>query len=321
MCDTPIRVSRLQSDEWRWRAVTWRTACQLGHAPRTQLIPLVHQLAIGFPRRARADRLAAVSILILFVLILCSTAACSTDRESTAQAKTAKSSAGVIALPSVPYKPVALSSVGAITGTIEIDGDAPADSIVTPPRDQEVCGTGYPDSSVVRHGNLLANAVVWLTDVKQGKELPVERRTEIINEECRLTPRVQAVVAGTTVNVRNEDRLAHTTRFLLGGAGGDTLARIPLTDDGQVVPNEHIAAKAGLIAVTCAQHAWTRGFIAVIESPYFAVTDQSGTFRLDSIPPGRYHLRVWHERGAPVEQDVDVTPEGTSKVAVKVKLR
>ena len=150
----------------------------------------------------------------------------------------------------------------------------------------------------------------------------VERRTEIINEECRLTPRLQAVVAGTTVNVRNDDRLAHTTRFVLGGAGGDTLARVPLTDDGQVVPNEHIAAKSGLVAATCAQHPWTRGYIAVFESPYFALTDGSGGFRLDSIPPGTYHLRVWHERGtSTIERDVTVSATGISRVQVKVRLR
>jgi len=259
--------------------------------------------------------------MLLLSSSICSVVGCASDRDSTAQARTAKQSVGAIALPSVAYKPVALSTSGTITGTIEIDGDAPPDSVVTPTLDRELCGTAYPDSSIVRRGNALANVVVWLTDVRQGKSLPMERRTEIINEECRLVPRVQAVVAGTTVNVRNEDRLAHTTRFLLGGAGGDTLARVPLTDDGQVVPNEHVAAKAGMVAVTCAQHPWTRGFIAVLESPYFAVTDQTGTFRLDSVPPGKYHLRVWHERGAPVEQEVDVTASGTSRVDVKLKLR
>lgn len=252
---------------------------------------------------------------------ICALASCASDRDSAAQAKTATKAGGAITLPSVAYKPVALSGIGTITGTIEIDGDPPADSIVTPTVDRELCGTAYPDSSIVRRGSSLANAVVWLTDVTQGKPLPIERRTEIINEDCRLEPRVQAVVAGTTVNVRNEDRLAHTTRFILGGAGGDTLARVPLTDDGQVVPNEHIAAKAGMVAVTCAQHPWTRGYIAVLESPYFAVSDQSGSFRLDSVPPGKYHLRVWHERGASVEQDVNVTASGVTRVDVKVKLR
>lgn len=215
-----------------------------------------------------------------------------------------------------------LGSIGAIEGTVEIDGEPPPDSVVTPTVDQEPCGTGFPDSSIVRRGTALGTAVVWLTDVKEGKTLPVERRTEIVNQDCRLVPRVQAVVVGTTVNVRNEDRLAHTTRFVRGGAGGDTLARIPLTDDGQVVPNEHLAAKSGLVAATCVQHPWTRGFIAVFESPYFAITDSSGGFRLDSIPPGTYHLRVWHERStSTIERDVTVSASGISRVDVKVPLR
>jgi hypothetical protein len=281
----------------------------------------VHHPGTAILQRARAQTFAARSLIVLFVLFI---VGCSDDRgASTAQARTARgSSAGAIELPSVAYKPVALASVGTIEGTVEIDGDAPADSVVTPTVDQEPCGTGFPDSSIVRRGSALGNAVVWLTDVKEGKVLPVERRTEIENENCRLVPRVQAVVVGTTVNVRNEDRLAHTTRFVRGGAGGDTLARIPLTDDGQVVPNEHIAAKSGLVAVSCVQHPWTHGFIAVFESPYFALTDASGGFRLDSIPPGTYHLRVWHERGAStIEREVTVSATGINRVEVKVELR
>jgi hypothetical protein len=281
----------------------------------------VHHPGTAILQRARAQTFAARSLIVLFVLFI---VGCSDDRgASTAQARTARgSSAGAIELPSVAYKPVALASIGTIEGTVEIDGDAPADSVVTPTVDQEPCGTGFPDSSIMRRGSALGNAVVWLTDVKEGKVLPVERRTEIENENCRLVPRVQAVVVGTTVNVRNEDRLAHTTRFVRGGAGGDTLARIPLTDDGQVVPNEHIAAKSGLVDVSCVQHPWTHGFIAVFESPYFALTDASGGFRLDSIPPGTYHLRVWHERGAStIEREVTVSATGISRVEVKVKLR
>jgi len=248
---------------------------------------------------------------------------CSGDPSHTAQARTPhRTSAGAIELPSVTYRPVALGSVGTITGTVEIDGSAPADSTVTPTRDGEPCGTAYPDSSVIVRGNALANVVVWLSDVKEGKTLPIERRTEIVNEDCRLTPRVQAVVAGTTVNVRNEDRLAHTTRFMRGGAGGDTIASVPLTDDGQVVPNEHLAAKAGMIAAACVQHPWTRGYIAVFESPYFAVTDESGAFHIDSVPPGKYHLLAWHERGeAQVERDVEVSATGTSRVDIKLRLK
>ena len=249
--------------------------------------------------------------------------ACSGDPSHTAQARTAgRTSPGLIGLPSVRYKPVALGSVGTIAGTVTIDGNAPPDSVVTPTRDQQLCGTAYPDSSVLLRGRALGNVVVWLADVKEGKELPTERRTEIVNEDCKLVPRVQAVVAGTTVNVRNEDRLAHTTRFLRGGTGGDTLATVPLTDDGQVVPNEHLAAKGGMIGAVCVQHPWTRAYIAVFESPYFAVTDESGTFHMDSIPPGTYHLIAWHERGeSQVERQVEVSAGATSRVDLQVKLK
>ena len=269
-------------------------------------------------RRTRAQRYRAV-----FIIATAGLAGCSADSGSTAQAHPAqRTSKGAIDLPSAAYTPRALTTTGTITGTVEIDGDAPPDSVVLPSSNRELCGSAIPDSSVVRRGNTLGSAVVWLADVKEGKALPIERRTEIVNEECRLTPRIQAVVAGTTVNVRNEDRLAHTTRFVRGGDGGDTLAVVPLTDDGQVVPNEHIAAKSGLIAVTCAQHPWTRGYIAVFESPYFAITDENGAFKLDSVPPGKYRLLAWHERGgAAVAEDVEVTALGASRVELKVKLK
>lgn len=294
--------------------------CQLGNTPRTQLILLVHQPRISTIRRARAQSLAVGRVPILLIL---GALACSGDPSNTAQARTARrTSSGSIDLPSATYKPVALGSVGAIAGTVEIDGNAPPDSVVTPTTDQQQCGTAYPDSSIMLRGKALTNAVVWLSDVKEGKQLPIERRTEIVNEECRLVPRVQAVVAGTTVNVRNEDRLAHTTRFLRGGVGGDTLGTVPLTDDGQVVPNERLATKSGMIAALCAQHPWTRGYIAVFESPYFAVTDESGMFRIDSVPPGKYHLVVWHERGeSQIEREVEVTAAGTSQVPVKLRLK
>jgi hypothetical protein len=286
----------------------------------------VHELAKGELRRVATDALAVFRIpLRLTVVGLAMLASCGGDPHGTGrtQAATRRTAAGAIELPSAAYQPVPLTTMGSIAGTVQLDGEV-GDSAVITTVDREICGAAIPDSSIVHRGNALANVVVWLSDVTQGKPLPIERRTEIVNEDCQLEPRVQAVVAGTTVNVRNEDRLAHTTRFIrAGGAGtGDTLAIVPLTDDGQVVPNEHIAAKAGMIAVSCAQHPWTRGFIAVFESPYFAVTDNAGTFRIDSVPPGKYHLIAWHERGrTQVEQDVEVRPQAESRADLKVRVQ
>ena len=277
---------------------------------------VAHPLAA--PRAARRARSRSAALFLLLAI----PPACSGDSSGhTLGGSVRRSSAGTIELASAPYRVREVTTAGSIAGIVEIDGDLPADSVVATTIDQDFCGSAFPDSSIIRSDRALGNVVVWLSDVRDGKPLPVERRTEILNDRCQLEPRVQAVVAGTTVNVRNEDRLPHTTRFTRAGAG-DSLALVPLTDDGQVVPNEHIAAKSGLVAVSCALHPWTRGWIAVFESPYFAVTDARGTFRLDSVPPGKYHLVAWHERGTKqVEQEVQVRADGETKVGVAMRLR
>ena len=234
----------------------------------------------------------------------------------------ARASDAMIERTSAPYREaVSLSAIGTIVGTVVIDGHLPADSIATANVDEPICGASFPDPAFVRTDSALGNVLVWLTDVQEGKRLPVERRTELLNERCQLVPHVQGVVVGTTVNVRSDDRLPHTTLLMRAGTA-DTLARIPLTDDGQVVPTEKLATTPGLIEARCAQHPWTRGYIAVFGHPYFAVTEATGAFRLDSVPPGKYHLVAWHERGASrIEREVEVKGGDVAALQIEMKLR
>jgi hypothetical protein len=223
---------------------------------------------------------------------------------------------------SKPYREAPNMALGGtITGFVGIDGDLPADTVTTVTVDEPICGSSLPNTALVHADSGLGNVLVWLTDVQEGKPLPIERRTELLNERCQLVPRVQGVVVGTTVNVRSDDRLPHTTVLLRAGSS-DTLGRIPLTDDGQVVPNEKLATKPGMIEARCVQHSWTRGYIGVFGHPYFAVTEATGTFRLDSVPPGRYQLIAWHERGADrIEREVEVKNGEAAVINIKVKLR
>ena len=33
----------------------------------------------------------------------------------------------------------------------------------------------------------------------------------------------------------------------------------------------------------------------VVSHPYYAVTDEDGSFRLTNVPPGEYQIEAWHE--------------------------
>ena len=274
---------------------------------------------IRTPRRTAA-------LLLAILAIGCSS---KSDDDATAHGRAAgakgtvrDSSAGIIAPASTAYHVVPIARPATVTGTVLVDGDLPKDSTVAPTAaEAPVCGTTVPDYSFVHTGNKLANAVVWISNLRAGKPLPEDRRFELTTDHCHYDPRVQAVVTGSTLNVHNDDDAPETTTlFRLGGV--DTLEKISLIDDGGVVPTDRIARETGVVELQSRQHPWSRGFVLVFDQPYFAVTATDGSFRIDSLPPGHYRLTAWHERATkPVTQEFDVGEGATAKVEVKLKLK
>jgi hypothetical protein len=223
-------------------------------------------------------------------------------------------------LSSGTYKPTTLTSVGSVSGTIKLDGAPPAPPEIT--TDQKVCGTkaDSPAETSPKTGGL-AGVVVWVADITTGKPLPIEKRSALSSEKCALDPRVQAVVVGTTVNVFNDDKLLHKLVFVRAGTH-DTLTTMPFFNEGQVVASERLAKAPGIVEIRCVQHPWTHGYIAVFEHPYFAVTEDDGSFKIDSLPPGKYTVNVWHEgMTKPMTQTVQVAANGSAKLDMSVKLQ
>ena len=48
------------------------------------------------------------------------------------------------------------------------------------------------------------------------------------------------------------------------------------------------------------------GVVAVLDNPYFAVTDATGSFSLEQVPPGTYTIAAWHERLGEKVQSVTI---------------
>ena len=176
---------------------------------------------------------------------------------------------------------------------------------MVPISDERICGHSVTTRSVELSGTRVADVVVWIEGLRSGKRLAETRRFELGHDDCQLVPRVQAALAGGTLNVRNSDPTRHRARFVRRGSG-DVVALLNHYDQGEVVPSELPLAKPGAIEVRCDFHPWTRAFIAVFDHPYFAVSERDGSFGLDSIPPGRYRLIAWHPTLGELERTVEV---------------
>jgi hypothetical protein len=53
--------------------------------------------------------------------------------------------------------------------------------------------------------------------------------------------------------------------------------------------------RPGIIRVVSDTAPHMTAWVIVHDSPYLAVTDARGAFRIEDVPPGAYRVTVWHE--------------------------
>jgi hypothetical protein len=223
----------------------------------------------------------------------------------------------VVSASSTPYQVVSVAGAGKVTGTIDFDGVIPADSIIQLPADVTGCGQRITDQRILRSGTRIGDVVVWITDIRSGKSLPLERRFQLANEDCMLTPRVQAVLAPATLNVVSEDIAIHRDRIINVGTG-ELEAVAPFNDNGEVVPFDRLLDKTEQLEILCDLHPWAKAHILVFDHPYFAMTDKSGTFSISDVPAGSYHIKAWHPLLGVAEQSVTIAAGQSANLALKL---
>lgn len=264
------------------------------------------------PAYAIMKRIARLGLLL--VVVACSRESAANDSKTPANATLGKTrgSGATIDLGAGAYKPGALGAVGRVNGTIVLAPSVAIDSMPIT-ADSAACGATAVPSIEIGAKRELANALVWVAGVSTGKSLPLERRVEIASKDCTIEPRVQGTVERAAVNVFNDDRLIHRLVFMRIGTN-DTLLVTPFFNVGQVVATEKLAKEPGVVEVRCVQHSWTHGYLAVFDHPYFAVTEKTGRFSIDSLPPGSYRLMVWHA-GMPKPREQPITISAGESIA------
>jgi hypothetical protein len=219
-----------------------------------------------------------------------------------------------------PYVAVAVTDGGTIRGTVEIEGEAPADTSVRTGRDERVCGATLVDRSVVRQGDRLGGAVVWLSGLRRGKALPTARRYEVTIERCQLTPR-GAGGARRRHAPRAQPRPAADALPLRAPAGGETIGFVSRERRRAGGPVERVLREPGQVDVRNDTHPWVRGFLFVFDQPYFATTPPAGTFSIDDVPAGSYRLSAWHERFGRIDTTITVQPGQSADVTLRMRAR
>jgi len=154
-----------------------------------------------------------------------------------------------------------------------------------------------------------AENIAVYVDAIPGKEFPAPvRHMNVDQKQMTFVPHVLIVQKGTTVDFLNSDPVGHNVYWpSIGGNKklGHNLGTWSKNDIRSFQFND-----LGDVHLLCNIHPEMSGFVVVVPTPYFAVTDQDGNFVIQGVPPGKYTLKTWSEEGNPVTQTVTVEVSG-----------
>ncbi len=228
---------------------------------------------------------------------------------------------------------------GTIAGIVELKGALPEPkgfNLITFP-DPVYCGrisngTGWRllHDFVVSPQGGLQDAIVLLEGVQAGK--PFETSVPLIEaRDCKFQPFMTIVRNGHAVEVINMDPVMHDIQGYETSleSGARTLFNTPLVMNqqhhrGDIHATHNHAPGKSLVGpvylnkgrrtfyMQCGFHAYMESWAMAVNNPYYALTDSTGKFSIENIPPGTYQLVVWHPQTGPgVSKTVTIQPDGT----------
>ncbi|NOT55325.1 MAG: hypothetical protein HOP18_12020 [Deltaproteobacteria bacterium] len=249
------------------------------------------------------NRYASFSVMGLVVSALLSACGGGSDDKSTAGTKTKQATAA----PAQPAKPLDLTTVGTITGTIRFEGPAPEQSVAQLSGWSE-CSAQHPQGNppagdVLVADGKLQNAMVYIKDGLGNWAFAVPTEPATMDQKgCVFIPRVLGAQIGQPLKFLNSDPMAHNVH---GFAQKASPWNISLSVKG-TSRSVKVDKPESMIEIKCDIHPWMRAYLGVFDHPYFALSGADGSFTLKNVPPGEYTIEAWHERFGTRSQKVTV---------------
>lgn len=163
-------------------------------------------------------------------------------------------------------------------------------------------------------GAKLAGAVVFVENAKTAGLAPATGY-EIEQKSKQFNPQVSVVQTGTSVNFPNHDTVRHHVYSF------SPAKKFELKLYSGVPANPVLFDKAGTVVLGCNIHDTMLAYVYIVDTPYFAKTDNNGVAKISNVPEDNYTLKVWHyalqQENKVAEQPISVK---ASNKPIEVKL-
>lgn len=160
------------------------------------------------------------------------------------------------------------------------------------------------------------NIAVYI-DTIAGKTFPAPTQPAIMDQmHLAFVPHVLIVLKGTTVDFKNNDSVGHNVYWPAIDHNRKLAHNMGTWPQGVAKP--FTFNDLGDVPLLCNVHPEMSGYVVVVPTPYFALTDKEGNFTIKDVPAGQYTMKTWSEEAKPTTQVVTVQG-GTTTANLTVK--
>ena len=176
---------------------------------------------------------------------------------------------------------------------------------------------GEIKGKVSAQGIRSAENIAVYVDAIPGKTFEAPKEHPVMDQhKMTFVPHVMVVQKGATVDFLNSDAVGHNVYWPSISRNKKLAHNMGTWPQGQRKPFQF--NDLGAVPLLCNVHPEMSGYIIVVATPYFAVTDKEGNFEIKNVPVGKYTLTTWSEDGKPTTQEIEVGA-GTATVDLTVK--
>ena len=148
------------------------------------------------------------------------------------------------------------------------------------------------------------NIAVYIDSVPGKTFTPPTAHITVDQTHLSFAPHVVVIQQGTTVEFKNDDNVGHNVYW--PAIHHDKKLAHNMGTWPQGLSKPFTFTEVGDVPLLCNVHPEMSGYIFVVPTPYFAVTDKDGNFVIKDVPPGQYTVKTGSENGKPATQTVTV---------------
>ncbi len=250
-------------------------------------------------------RMISIGLLALCAILL--TVACNKKEGSDQESNKMEQKEATPAPTATPIDP---ATVATVSGQAKLDGMAPKPAKIDMSQDPACKGTNDSENVVADNGNL-ANVFVYIKDGLGNRTFDVPKDPVVLDQQgCKYHPHVLGVMAGQTVQIKNDDMTTHN----IHPTPKDNREWNESQPPSSPAIEKNFAREEIMLPVKCNQHPWMKMYINVVKSPFYAVTDKSGKYEIKGLPPGDYTIAFVHEKFGEQTQKITVAPKDSKTV-------